>query len=152
MIKSMNKDPIIFALANPEPEIRPEIVHDIRDDAVVATGRSDYPNQVNNVMAFPFLFRAALDTRSTSINEEMKLACALALADLARTEVPDAVKRAYNGIEIEFGREYLVPSIFDPRLLTTIPIAVAKAAMESGAARIMIDDWDEYKFSLKSRV
>lgn len=152
MIKSMNKDPIIFALANPEPEIRPEIVYDFREDAITATGRSDYPNQVNNVMAFPFLFRAALDTRATSINEDMKMACALALAELARTEVPDIVKRAYNGVEIEFGREYLVPSIFDPRLLTTIPIAVAKAAMESGAARIMIEDWDEYKFSLKSRV
>jgi len=152
MIKGMNKNPIIFALANPEPEIRPELVYEYREDAIVATGRSDYPNQVNNVMAFPFLFRAALDTRATSINEEMKMACALALADLARTEVPDTVKRAYNGVDIEFGREYLVPSIFDPRLLTTIPIAVAKAAMDSGAARIQIKDWDEYKFSLKSRV
>lgn len=132
----MAKDPIVFALANPEPEMRPELVYEVREDAITATGRSDYPNQVNNVLCFPFLFRAALDTRSTQINETMKMECAVALAELARTPVPDVVKRAYNGIEIEFGREYLVPSIFDPRLLTKIPIAVAKAAMKSGVARI----------------
>jgi malate dehydrogenase (oxaloacetate-decarboxylating)(NADP+) len=134
MIKSMAKNPIVFALANPEPEMRPEAVYEIRDDALVATGRSDYPNQVNNVMCFPFLFRAALDTRSKQINEHMKMACAISLAELAQTEVPDTVKRAFNGIDLEFGREYIMPSIFDPRLLTTVPIDVAKAAMESGIA------------------
>lgn len=132
----MARDPLVFALANPEPEMRPEAVYEVREDAITATGRSDYPNQVNNVLCFPFLFRAALDTRATQINETMKMECATAIAELARTPVPDVVKRAYNGIPIEFGREYLVPSIFDPRLLTTVPIAVAKAAMSSGAARI----------------
>jgi len=152
MVKSMAENPIIFPLANPEPEMRPGLIYDVRDDAIVATGRSDYPNQVNNVLCFPFLFRAALDTRSTEINETMKMDTAIALAELARSGVPDVVKRAYNGIEIEFGREYIVPSIFDPRLLTTIPIAVAKAAMKSGAAKVEITDWDEYKYQLKSRV
>ena len=148
----MNDNPIVFPLANPEPEIRPGKIYDTREDAIVATGRSDYPNQVNNVLCFPFLFRAALDTRSTEINETMKMDTAIALAELARSGVPDVVKRAYNGIDVEFGREYIVPSIFDPRLLTTIPIAVAKAAMRSGAARIEITDWDEYKYELRSRV
>ena len=146
MIASMAPDPLVFALANPEPEIRPEIMYEVREDVITATGRSDYPNQVNNVMCFPFLFRAALDTRSTSINEAMKMACAKSLSELARTPVPDVVKRAYNGADVEFGREYLVPSIFDPRLLTTIPIDVAKAAMESGVAQKEIEDWTDYKF------
>lgn len=148
----MNKDPIVFCLANPEPEMRPEAIYDVREDAIIATGRSDYPNQVNNVLCFPFLFRAALDTRSTSINEAMKMACAQALAELAREPVPNDVKRAYGGIDIEFGREYLVPSIFDNRLLSHIPQAVAKAAMASGAATQAIDDWEQYKIELLKRV
>lgn len=152
MIKSMAPRPIVFALANPEPEMRPEDIYELREDAIVATGRSDYPNQVNNVMCFPFLFRAALDTRSTTINEAMKLKCAESLAKMARLPVPNIVKRAFNGVEIEFGREYIMPSIFDPRLLSTIPIDVAKVAMDSGVARKHIEDWDEYKFELRSRV
>ena len=152
MIRSMNKDPIVFCLANPEPEIRPEAIYEIRDDAVIATGRSDYPNQVNNVLCFPFLFRAALDTRSTQINEEMKMACALALAQLAREPVTNNVKRAYGGLDIEFGREYLVPSIFDHRILSHIPQAVAKAAMDSGVAQKNIEDWEQYKIELLKRV
>lgn len=127
-------------------------MYDIRSDAIVATGRSDYPNQVNNVMCFPFLFRAALDVRASKINEAMKMKCALSIAMLARKPVPDVVKRAYNGVEIEFGREYIVPSIFDPRLLTSIPIDVAKAAMDSGVARNPIEDWEAYKNELQARV
>jgi len=151
MVSVMNKNPILFTLANPEPEIRPAKVYEVREDCIIATGRSDYPNQVNNVLCFPFLFRAALDTRAREINEEMKMACALALADMARKPVPDVVKRAYNGMDIEFGREYIVPSIFDPNLLSTIPTAVAKASMASGVARLEITDWEEYNFSLKTR-
>ena len=124
-LKLMARDPVVFALANPEPEIRPELAYEARDDVIVATGRSDYPNQINNVMCFPFLFRGALDTRASCFNDDMKLSCANALANLARTPVPDTVKRAFNGQEVEFGREYLIPSIFDPRLLTTIPLEVA---------------------------
>lgn len=130
----MNDSPIIFTLANPEPEMRAEAIYEVREDAIVATGRSDYPNQVNNVLCFPFLFRAALDVRATQINESMKMACAQALARLARKPVPEEVKRAYGGLDIEFGREYIVPSIFDPRILTYIPIAVAQAAIASGVA------------------
>ena len=133
-------------MANPEPECRPELALKVRPDCIIATGRSDYPNQINNVMCFPFLFRAALDTRSSEINETMKVDTAIALAELARSGVPDVAKRAYNGIDIEFGREYIVPSIFDPRLLTEIPIAVAKAAMRSGVATEEITDWDEYRY------
>lgn len=125
MIKSMNDKPVVFALSTPEPEMRPEQMYEIRDDIIPGTGRADYPNQINNLIVYPFLFRAALDVEATEINEAMKMACAKALSDLARTKVPDVVKRAYGGCEIEFGREYLVPSIFDPRLLTTVPIAVA---------------------------
>lgn len=152
MIESMAENPIIFALANPEPEIRPEAVYELREDAIVATGRSDYPNQVNNVLCFPFLFRAALDVHASQINEAMKMACAISLAELAREPVHNIVKRAYGGIDIDFGREYIIPSIFDPRLLTTVPIAVATAAMESGVAHHMITDWDEYRYELRSRV
>lgn len=152
MIQSMAKNPIIFALANPEPEIRPENIYEIREDAIVATGRSDYPNQVNNVLCFPFIFRAALDVRATQINEQMKMACAISLARLAREPVHSMVNRAYNGIDIEFGREYIIPSIFDPRLLTTVPIDIAVAAMSSGVATKKITDWNEYKFELRSRV
>lgn len=151
-IKLMAPDPVVFALANPEPEIRPEKVYEVRDDAVIATGRSDYPNQVNNVMCFPFLFRGALDTRAYRFNDEMKMACANSLAELARKPVHDAVKRAFHGVDVEFGREYIIPSIFDPRLLTTIPIEVAMSAMRTGVARNFITDWAAYKFELQARV
>ena len=145
----MAPSPIIFAMANPEPEIRPELAKEVRPDCIVATGRSDYPNQVNNVMCFPFLFRGTLDTRASTINEEMKMAAALALAELAREEVPDVVSRAYQGKRFSFGREYIIPTPFDPRLLYTIPKAVAQAAMDSGVAKIMIEDWNEYKHELR---
>lgn len=152
MIKSMKPDPIIFTLANPEPEIRLEQIYDVREDAIIATGRSDYPNMVNDGLCCPFLFRGALDTHSSQINKPMQMACAMALASLARKPVPNTVKRALGGVDIEFGREYLVPSIFDPRLLTSIPQAVAQAAMASGAAREDVEDWDQYRLSLLSRV
>ena len=129
-------------MANPEPEIRPEIAHSVRSDCIVATGRSDYPNQVNNVMCFPFLFRATLDTLSTTINEEMKMACSITLADLAREPVPEEVKAIYPGRTFEFGTNYVIPTPFDPRLITRLPIAVAKAAMASGVARRHIEDFD----------
>ena len=122
-------------MANPEPEVRPELAQAIRPDCIVATGRSDYPNQINNVMCFPFLFRATLDTRSTQINEEMKMACALALAELARQPVPAQVKKAYPERDFSFGPNYLIPTPFDPRLITTLPIAVAKAAIASNVAK-----------------
>lgn len=152
MLKSMNSDPVVFALANPEPEIRPEQMYEVREDVIAATGRSDFPNQISCTICSPFLFRAALDTRSSGINEAMKIACAKSLSELARSKVPDVVKRAYNGVQLEFGREYLVPSIFDPRLLSTVPVDVAKAAMYSGVASQEIEDWTDYKFELKSRV
>ena len=131
-------------MANPEPEIRPELAHKWRPDCIIATGRSDYPNQINNVMCFPFLFRATLDTRSSQINEPMKLAAAEALANLARMEVPDAVKAAFPGRDFVYGREYVIPTPFDPRLITHLPVAVAKAAISSGVAKFKIDDWDRY--------
>jgi len=142
----MAKNPIIFAMANPVPEIMPDIAQKQRPDAIVATGRSDFPNQINNVMCFPFLFRAALDTRATEINEDMKVACAKALADLARQPVPKEVSRAYNGRNFSFGPGYIMPTPFDPRLLEVIPRAVAQAAMDSGVARIHIKDWETYKY------
>lgn len=145
----MAEAPIIFAMANPEPEIRPEAAHAVRPDAIVATGRSDYPNQVNNVMCFPFLFRGTLDTRASTINEDMKMATAKALAALAREPVPDEVARAYGGKRFEFGPEYIIPTPFDPRLIYTLPPAVAKAAMDSGVAKIMIEDWNEYRHELR---
>jgi malate dehydrogenase (oxaloacetate-decarboxylating)(NADP+) len=151
-LHDMAERPIIFAMANPEPEIRPEVAHATRPDAIVATGRSDYPNQVNNVMCFPFLFRGTLDTRATTINEEMKMAAALALAELARQPVPDIVARAYQGRRFKFGKDYIIPTPFDPRLIYEIPIAVAKAAMDSGVAQREIKDWNEYKHELKIRV
>lgn len=150
-LAGMAPSPIIFAMANPEPEIRPELAHAAREDAIVATGRSDYPNQVNNVMCFPFLFRGTLDTRSPTINEEMKMAAALALAELAREPVPDIVARAYGGRRMTFGKEYIIPTPFDPRLITIVPKAVAKAAMDSGVATIQIEDWNEYNHELKIR-
>ncbi len=149
MVKTMAKDPIIFAMANPDPEITPEEVAAVRDDAIMATGRSDYPNQVNNVLGFPFIFRGALDVRATQINEEMKAAAVRALADLAKEEVPDYVTRAYGGEKFKFGRNYIIPKPFDPRVLYWEAPAIAKAAMDSGVARKPIEDFDEYRARLE---
>jgi len=151
MLKTMAKDPVIFAMANPDPEITPEEAHEVRVDAIVATGRSDYPNQVNNVLGFPYLFRGALDIHARAINEEMKIACATALAELAREDVPDEVAVAY-GRELKFGRDYIIPTPFDPRLIFRVPPAVAKAGMQTGAARRPIIDLPKYELSLKSRM
>ncbi|OFW81367.1 MAG: malic enzyme [Alphaproteobacteria bacterium RIFCSPLOWO2_01_FULL_40_26] len=151
MVKSMAKNPVIFAMANPDPEITPEEVHATRNDAIVATGRSDYENQVNNVMGFPYIFRGALDVRASTINEEMKIAAAKALAELAREHVPDEVVKAYGGREMKFGKHYIIPTPFDSRLIHTIPVAVAKAAVETGVARKPIKNWDAYVKQLKAR-
>jgi malate dehydrogenase (oxaloacetate-decarboxylating)(NADP+) len=151
MIRSMAPQPIIFAMANPDPEVLPEEVYAIRSDAIVATGRSDYPNQVNNVLGFPFIFRGALDVRATQINDAMKIAAAQALADLAREDVPDEVAAAYQGARPRFGPQYIIPVPFDPRLISTIPAAVAQAAMDSGVARRPIVDMQAYKLQLASR-
>ena len=151
MLKTMAKDPVIFAMANPDPEITPEEAHEVRVDAIVATGRSDYPNQVNNVLGFPYLFRGALDIHARAINEEMKIACATALAELAREDVPDEVAVAY-GKELKFGRDYIIPTPFDPRLIFRVPPAVAKAGMQTGAARRPIIDLPNYELTLKSRM
>jgi malate dehydrogenase (oxaloacetate-decarboxylating)(NADP+) len=151
MVKSMADNPVIFAMANPDPEITPEAAHEVRPDAIVATGRSDYPNQVNNVLGFPYLFRGALDIHARAINDEMKIACANALAELAREDVPDEVAMAY-GRKLTFGRDYIIPTPFDPRLIHRIPPAVAKAGMDTGAARRPIIDMEGYKSSLKSRM
>jgi malate dehydrogenase (oxaloacetate-decarboxylating)(NADP+) len=151
MVKSMAKNPVIFAMANPDPEITPEEVHATRNDAIVATGRSDYENQVNNVMGFPYIFRGALDVRASTINEEMKIAAAKALAELAREHVPDEVIRAYGGREMKFGKHYIIPTPFDSRLIHVVPLAVAKAAVETGVARKPIKDWDVYKKQLQAR-
>jgi malate dehydrogenase (oxaloacetate-decarboxylating)(NADP+) len=152
MVKSMAKNPIIFACANPDPEIKPEDIKDVRSDAIIATGRSDYPNQVNNLIGFPYIFRGALDVRAKEINEEMKVAAANAIALLAREDVPDEVVSAYGGDRPRYGREYIIPSTFDPRLISVIPCAVAKAAMESGAARKKIDNLENYKDELTNRL
>ena len=152
MIRSMAPNPIIFAMANPDPEITPEDVKSIRDDAIMATGRSDYPNQVNNVLGFPFIFRGALDVRATAINDEMKRAAAEALAELAREDVPDEVAAAYSGQQLRFGPDYIIPTPFDPRLITRVPIAVAKAAIATGVAGKAIDDWDAYERQLARRL
>ena len=153
MVKSMTKKPIIFACANPDPEITPEEVSEVRKDAIVATGRSDYPNQVNNLIGFPYIFRGALDVRAKTINEEMKVAAANAIASLAREDVPDEVAAAMGGGERpKYGKEYIIPSTFDPRLISVIPIAVAKAAIKSGVARKKIKDFDIYKEQLKQRL
>src|SRR5213080_2859519 len=141
----MARNPIIFAMANPDPEITPEEVAQIRDDAIVATGRSDYPNQVNNVLGFPYIFRGALDVRATTINEAMKVAAAEALAKLAREDVPDEVAAAYSGERLTYGPDYIIPAPFDPRLIWAVPSAVAKAAMESGVARKPIIDMGGYR-------
>ena len=151
MVASMADDPVIFAMANPDPEITPEEAHEVRADAIVATGRSDYPNQVNNVLGFPYLFRVALDIHARAINDEMKIACAEALAELAREDVPDEVAMAY-GRNLSFGRDYIIPTPFDPRLIHRVPPAVAKAGMDTGAARRPIIDMDAYEASLKARM
>lgn len=151
-VKSMAKQPIIFAMANPVPEIMPEEVLEVRSDAIIATGRSDYANQVNNVMGFPYIFRGALDVRAREINVEMKVAAAVAIAELARAEVPDEVLAVYSGREMKYGSNYIIPTPFDPRLITTIPIAVARAAMDSGVARKPIADFNEYKRQLSARL
>ncbi len=151
MVASMAPRPIIFAMANPDPEITPEEVRTVRDDAIMATGRSDYPNQINNVLGFPYIFRGALDVRARTINEPMKIAAARALAELARSDVPDEVAAAY-GSRLRFGPDYLIPAPFDPRLISTVPLAVAKAAMDSGVARHIIADLEEYADSLSARL
>jgi malate dehydrogenase (oxaloacetate-decarboxylating)(NADP+) len=152
MVKVMAKRPIIFALANPDPEISYETATEVRDDLIMATGRSDYPNQVNNVLGFPFIFRGALDVRATQINEAMKLAAVHALADLAKTAVPDIVNMAYNEKNIVFGPTYIIPKPLDPRLLSTVAPAVARAAIESGVAQSSIENWEAYAIELNRRL
>ncbi|MBT5457195.1 MAG: NADP-dependent malic enzyme [Rhodospirillaceae bacterium] len=152
MVRSMANNPLIFAMANPDPEITPEAVKAVRDDAIIATGRSDYPNQINNVLGFPYIFRGALDVRASTINNDMKIAAAKALAALAREDVPDEVAAAYSGEHLKYGREYLIPTPFDPRLITAVPMAVAQAAMDSSIARNPIIDMDRYEAELSARL
>jgi malate dehydrogenase (oxaloacetate-decarboxylating)(NADP+) len=152
MVKSMAKDPIIFAMANPDPEIMYDEAVSVREDLIMATGRSDFPNQVNNVLGFPFIFRGALDVRATAINEEMKMAATLALAKLAKEKVPEMVIRAYGGEDFTFGKEYIIPKPFDPRVLWYVAPAVAKAAIETGVAKIKEMDWQNYEEKLKERL
>ncbi len=152
MVKSMAKNPIVFAMANPDPEISYEDATDVRKDIIMATGRTDYPNQVNNVLGFPYIFRGALDVRATQINEAMKLAAVRALAELARSPVPDIVNLAYNQNNMSFGPEYIIPKPLDPRLLSTVAPAVAKAAVESGVAQKTIDNWEAYTLELNKRL
>ncbi|GGA88078.1 malic enzyme [Flavobacterium palustre] len=151
MLLTMAKDPIVFAMANPDPEIAYDLAVQTRKDIIMATGRSDHPNQVNNVLGFPYIFRGALDVRATKINEEMKMAAVTALAELAKESVPEQVNIAYGETRLAFGRDYIIPKPFDPRLIYSIPPAVAKAAMDSGVARIAIEDWDNYKEELLLR-
>lgn len=152
MLKTMAKNPIVFAMANPEPEIAYDIAHATRTDIIMATGRSDFPNQVNNVLGFPYIFRGALDVRATAINEEMKIAAVNAIASIAKKPVPEAVNLAYNTKNIKFGREYIIPKPMDQRLIIEVSSAVAKAAIDSGVARKIITDWDAYVEELRSRV
>jgi malate dehydrogenase (oxaloacetate-decarboxylating)(NADP+) len=152
MVQAMAPKPIIFAMANPDPEITPEDIASARDDAIIATGRSDYPNQINNVLGFPFLFRGALDVQASTINDAMMIAAAKALAELARAEVPDQVAAAYHGRRTTFGSEYIIPAPFDPRLISHVPLAVAKAAMDSGVARRPIVDIEAYTARLEGRL
>ena len=152
MVKSMEKNPIIFACANPDPEIKPELIKEVRSDAIIATGRSDYPNQVNNLIGFPYIFRGALDVRAKEINEEMKVAAAKAIAMLARENVPDEVVSAYGGDRPRYGKDYIIPSTFDPRLISVIPSAVAEAAAKSGVARKKIVDLEVYRDQLTNRL
>ncbi|KEG21192.1 NADP-dependent malic enzyme [Bartonella bacilliformis Ver097] len=151
LVKSMAPRPIIFSMANPDPEITPEEVMQVRDDAIIATGRSDYPNQINNVLCFPYMFRGVLDVRATIINEHMKIAAAKAIADLACEEVPESVMEAYNGRRLKFGPDYIIPVPFDPRLLPVVSAAVANAAMESGVAKKNINNLEAYKRDLNAR-
>jgi malate dehydrogenase (oxaloacetate-decarboxylating)(NADP+) len=152
LVKTMAEKPIIFAMANPDPEITPEEVYAVRPDAIVATGRSDYPNQVNNVLGFPYIFRGALDVRARRVNMEMKIACANALAMLAREDVPDEVAAAYQGLQLKFGPQYIIPTPFDPRLISYIPPFIAQAAMDTGVARRPIEDMDAYRACLAQRL
>jgi malate dehydrogenase (oxaloacetate-decarboxylating)(NADP+) len=152
MLASMAKDPIVFAMANPNPEISYEDAMATRNDLIFATGRSDYPNQINNVLGFPFIFRGALDVRASTINEEMKLAASKALAELAKKTIPECVLKAYNLEKLSFGREYIIPKPLDPRLISCIAPAVAKAAIDSGVAKYPITEWDAYKKSLDNRL
>lgn len=152
MVKSMAGNPIIFAMANPDPEITPELIKQVRTDAVIATGRSDYPNQVNNVMGFPYIFRGALDVRATKINEEMKIAAVHAIAKLAREDVPEEVSAAYSGRRLNFGPDYIIPTPFDPRLIQVVSMAVAQAAVKSGVAQMPISNLEEYRHRLASRL
>ena len=151
MIKSMSKNPIVFALANPDPEIDYNLAMSTRDDVIMATGRSDHPNQVNNVLGFPYIFRGALDVRATTINEEMKIAAANAIAELARQDVPDEVNAAYHGVQLHYGNDYIIPAPFDPRLISSVSSAVAKAAMDSGVAKNPIKNLDTYRRELEGR-
>lgn len=152
MLKAMAKDPIVFAMANPNPEIPYQLAIDTRDDIIMATGRSDHPNQVNNVLGFPFIFRGALDVRATKINEEMKKAAVLALAELAKEPVPEQVNVAYSETKLSFGKDYIIPKPFDPRLIAVVPPAVAKAAIETGVAKKTITDWEAYEDELRGRL
>jgi malate dehydrogenase (oxaloacetate-decarboxylating)(NADP+) len=152
MVKSMARDPIIFAMANPDPEIRPEDAMEVRPDSIIATGRSDYPNQVNNVLGFPFIFRGALDVRATAINDAMKIAAAEALAELAREPVPEEVAAAYGGRSHSFGRDYIIPAPFDPRLMEVVAAAVAEAAVQSGVAQKPIANMEAYRQELRARL
>lgn len=152
MLKSMAENPIVFAMSNPNPEIAYETAVAVRSDLVMATGRSDYPNQINNVLGFPFIFRGAMDVRSTVISEGMKMAAAQALAELAKQPVPESVKKAYGGTDFSFGRNYIVPKPFDPRVIEYEAVAVAKAACDEGHAKYPITDWDGYRESLKKRM
>ena len=152
MLLSMAKDPIVFAMANPDPEITYEEAKATRSDVIMGTGRSDYPNQINNILGFPFIFRGALDVKATEITENMKKAAALALAALAKEEVPEEVKKAYGGEDFSFGRDYVVPKPFDPRVIEWEAVAVAKAACEDGVAKAPITDWDGYRKSLRERM
>jgi malate dehydrogenase (oxaloacetate-decarboxylating)(NADP+) len=152
MLKSMSRDPIVFAMANPDPEINYDKAMSVREDIIFATGRSDLPNQVNNVLGFPFIFRGALDVRATKINEEMKKAAVVALAELAKKPVPEQVNIAYDETKLNFGKDYIIPKPFDPRLISEIPPAVAKAAIDSGVAQELIEDWEKYSQTLDERL
>ena len=152
LLQSMAKDPIVFAMANPDPEITYEEAKSVRNDVIMGTGRSDYPNQINNILGFPFIFRGALDVRATEITENMKKAAALALARLTKEAVPEEVKKAYGGQDFSFGRNYIVPKPFDPRVIEWEAVAVAKAAVEDGVALSPITDWDGYRETLKKRM
>ena len=151
MLKTMASNPIVFAMANPDPEISYQLAISTRDDIIMATGRSDHPNQVNNVLGFPFIFRGALDVKASKINEEMKMAAVHALANLAKEPVPEYVNIAYGEKKLAFGSDYIIPKPFDQRLISTVPIAVAKAAISSGVARERIKDWVKYENELNSR-